>query len=476
MMTMYRTLLLLGIFVGEYLAFGQTAPPDSPQELVRLNVAATDAKGNPITDLRADDIRIREDGKERSLIFFSYAGSKNANTPAPSGQFANHPEPPTTLILFDRWNERMMTAASGWTDIETALRRQQSVENTYIYFLTSHGDLYPVRPLRGNAPQVPTTPADLVASLNEAVQKINSIRDADVRDLMLRANTTLSTLAEIGRILTLVPGRKNLIWVTHGFPFTISIGDELLNFKTQIQNLSAVLSQSEIVIYAAAEAAEQVGPEIGTETLQTLQAFSDLTGGRFYSSGRFDRVLADSLADAAGNYRAAYYSPIREKDTKPHKIRIDSLRKGVQLRTRSYAGQQPRTDDVEQFALTNECRGPFDAAEIGLRVAVSRDASKGTGHFDIAVNPADVLVERRGDGYECTLAFLPAMYTENGLQPTPPPKEIHLRFTPEQFKEASQNWIHFSADEPVSATIRKIRLMVFDRGVYGLGSVTIPVK
>lgn len=59
------------------LAFAQ-AEPD--QSLVKLNVVATTGKGQPPTDLKASDIRIKEDGALRPIEFFRFAGRKSAPT------------------------------------------------------------------------------------------------------------------------------------------------------------------------------------------------------------------------------------------------------------------------------------------------------------------------------------------------------------------------------------------------------------
>jgi hypothetical protein len=51
---------------------------DSPRRLVTLTVAATDAKGGPVLDLRPADVRIREDGTALPVIFFrsSWSGMR----------------------------------------------------------------------------------------------------------------------------------------------------------------------------------------------------------------------------------------------------------------------------------------------------------------------------------------------------------------------------------------------------------------
>jgi hypothetical protein len=68
----------------------------------------------------------------------------------------------------------MMTLASAWQDISSALAHLESVDRVYIYLLTSHGDLLPVHPLPEAGADLraatPPSTAELVAKLNEAVR------------------------------------------------------------------------------------------------------------------------------------------------------------------------------------------------------------------------------------------------------------------------------------------------------------------
>ena len=69
LLAMSRAVLLFAVITG---AFAQSkSAAESPERLVRLNVFATNAKGDPVTDLRLADIQIREDGQLRPAVFFT---------------------------------------------------------------------------------------------------------------------------------------------------------------------------------------------------------------------------------------------------------------------------------------------------------------------------------------------------------------------------------------------------------------------
>jgi len=274
--------------------------------------------------------------------------------------------------------------------IDTALRRLESVERVYIYFLTNHGDLFPVHSLPVTDADLreaaEPTSADLIAKLNEAVRKLTGLRSIDVKDPMLRANTTWQALATLVQQMATIAGRKNLIWVTHGVPLTARLpAGDMLDVTPQVRSLGAAAAQIQVAIYTVAQSEEGAGADPTSFARQTLQMFAALTGGRFYSSGGAGRAIADAINDARKNYRVAYYSAIRERDHKEHKIRVESVRKDVHLWTRETSGDaaEPDPDETEESAFSSECRSAFDATEIGLRVSISRNSSSGTAQFDI---------------------------------------------------------------------------------------------
>ncbi|HTS48379.1 MAG TPA: VWA domain-containing protein [Bryobacteraceae bacterium] len=456
---------------------------EPPQRLIRLNVAATNAKGDPVTDLRATDIQLREDGKARPVAFFRFAGPKSESTPlAPGETAANHPVVTPTLILFDRWNERIMTASSAWVGLDNALQRLQSVADVYIYFLTSHGDLFPVHPLppsnadlRGLAEP---TPAQLRGELDDAVRKLNELRGVLVRDQVLRANTTFRALNALGSQMAAIAGRKNLIWVTHGFPLSLDLESGVTDLTPQVRQLSMAAAQSGIAIYTVDESSDMEA-DLGSSFRDTLEMFSSLTGGRLYPTDTIPDALANAIAEGQGNYRLAYYSAARSNGRKEHKIRLESSRKGVRLLTREgyFGNAEPDPSELEHSLFSLVPHSPFDASEIGVRVALSPAPSGSATHFAIQVDPADILLEQQDGSYRGQLALLFAFYSHGFLRRAAAPVDMAVNLTPAQFNQAQKDGIDLSQDVEVSRDAEKLRVIVMDRKLYALGSVTVsPLK
>jgi len=214
---MQRALLSMALAVGwRACAWGQTnVASEVPQRLVKLSIAATDAKGEPVTDLRTTEINVLEDGRPAPVIFFRFAGRTRQVAAFGTGEFANRPGAAPTVILLDRWNERMTTTSGAWVEISRALQHLESGDGIYIYFLTNQGELFPVHPVPFMDSDVrlaaQSSPAQLAANLDDAVRKLPGFRPHSAQDWEIRANKTFQALDWLSVQMASIPGRKSLI-------------------------------------------------------------------------------------------------------------------------------------------------------------------------------------------------------------------------------------------------------------------------
>ena len=451
----------------------------SPQRLMTLNVAATDSKGEPATDLHPTDIQLREDGKPQPIVFFRFAGPTRTTQPPSPAEFANHVAPPPVVILLDRWNERLVMSSRSGVELGAAIGRMETVGNVYIYFLTNKGDLVSVHPMPGAGEDPHTeanpSPAELRAELDRGIQQFQGFRSRD--DLSVRIDTTFRALEALCNKMSLVPGRKSLIWVTEGIPLMLRTSQRIgtVDFTSQVRSLSELAAQAQIAMYTV----DQTNGTGASELSRTLEMFSALTGGRWYTRDDAAHALGDALIDGRGTYRLAYYSAAPEKGGKEYKIRLDTPRKGVHLLTREgfTAGVAvPGPDQIETAAFNNQIDAPFDASEIGLRVALSRPQQTGAVHFDIHVDPADVLIDHSGELYKARVDVMAAFYSEGELKGTSPATRMDLSFTQAQMDRVTQEGFFLPLNLPVGSEIQNARVIVFDPGLQALGSVTIPMK
>src|SRR5262245_12485782 len=114
---MHRAFLALTLCVLAAPAlWGQTPAAQPPTfradtHLVQVSVVVTDSRQNPVTDLKAGDFRVFEDGKEQSISLFSVdarsSSSRAVDVIPAAGATVSNQVPVSggvTVILFDRLN------------------------------------------------------------------------------------------------------------------------------------------------------------------------------------------------------------------------------------------------------------------------------------------------------------------------------------------------------------------------------------
>jgi len=96
-------------------------------------------------------------------------------------------------------------------------------------------------------------------------------------------------------------------------------------------------------------------------------------------------------------------------------------------------------------------------------------------HFYIRVDPADVLIHRRGERFEGGLNVMFALYSNGIFQSQSFPVQKDFNLTQEEFDSASKDGILIPRDVTVGNRIQQVRVMVFDRALHRMGSLTIPI-
>jgi hypothetical protein len=139
-----------------------------------------------------------------------------------------------------------------------------------------------------------------------------------------------------------------------------------------------------------------------------------------------------------------------------------------------FAESDPDELEAAEFGIGR--RSPFEAAEIGLRVTMSRKPAATTVHFEIRVDPADLMIEQRDGRYRGDLDVAAALYSEGFLKKTWSTKRVDINLTQAQLDEAAKAGVVIPMDLAVGDGTQKVRVMVFDRRLQALGSVTIPIN
>jgi len=473
-------------------------PPFAP--VVKLNVVAVDARGQAVANLTQEDFQVFDGGKLQHIASFRRNDVKplRAAPPRPdeSSNRAGAPLSRATVILLDILNAQFDDRAYTVSQLIPALQHVEDSESLFLYFLTMDGTLYPVHPLPD--PETPARAAarpwtgDIKPLLDEAARKLFNLRPINLL-VDARVRMTYAALKVLASRVAETPGRKSIIWISHGVPISIGsrTGDfDEIDYTPLLQRLTATLDRANVAVYTlrlrgslAPAAADSLTPAgslgAGLASAETLDEFAGLTGGRAYETLDIARAIAQAASDARMSYLIAYDPPLDKWDGKYHKIRIACSRKGVRLQTKQgyYAfAADAHPGDQETAALETMASSPFDIPEIGIygRLIPTRK-TPGEVSLEVRIDAADVQLARQGDVSTGQLAVSVAAYQADGKAELASPGTLSIRLSPEQREQAMKQGFPLVRVVTAPPTVRKLRVMVYDRASGAIGSLTLPV-
>jgi VWFA-related protein len=275
--------------------------------LVLVDVVALDHKGLPVTDLKAEDFTLREEGAEQKLRVFSFqqptAGEGTSGSPAagpvslPANMFTNVPtyraNRTLSVILLDGLNTDLTSQKYVKQEMIKFLTKLPAGQPVAVYglglklrllqdftadpsllkqaVLNTKGRTSPLMdsgatgqdsPYLSGAMAGAMTELGLQSMMNQITlyQQENAASETD-----FRVSLTLAALKGLARTLAGYPGRKNLIWVTSAFPAQIfstlgvtsntssmqtrSNGPILSNYTAEVERIANALSNARVAVY-----------------------------------------------------------------------------------------------------------------------------------------------------------------------------------------------------------------------------------
>ena len=230
-------------------------------------------------------------------------------------------------------------------------------------------------------------------------------------------------LEAVARHLATVPGRKNLVWISSGFPTVVSsrYSDLLPDFTPRMEETARVLTDANLAFYAV-DARGLLGgfpgmslssinmvPNIGSppffspipprapvptqasspQTMVSLETWSldgtdafdrlaNLTGGRTFSnSNGIEDSIQSALDDAALDYTLGFYPSEAVQKPNWHKLKVRVDQRGVRVRYREkyFASPTEASDDTRR-ALPALLKDPLDATQLQLVAQASPDQER----------------------------------------------------------------------------------------------------
>ncbi len=323
----FAALAVAGAAVGQLYAQQEGTPIfRAGTTLVEFTIVATDGKGQPVTDLKQEEISILQNGKPQPVAFFRFEGSAFApgaveptHEPIAPGIFTNRteyfpgPARNVTAIVIDSLNTLPEDQVAVKAQVMHYLHALAPNTRVAVYSLGSnlrilHDFTADLEALRARLAKynieynIQAVPADEMIRrqvqeaehFNEAVDqyaeddateeaRADAERKAEldrVRGQVQRAeeyfqeqlhtrrmNQTVASLEALGNHLAGIPGRKNLVWISGGIAvMTQGAQDRWVNsYAAQVRGLGQRLATQGITVYPVQATGLQVGI-LGTST------------------------------------------------------------------------------------------------------------------------------------------------------------------------------------------------------------------
>jgi VWFA-related protein len=494
------------IAIGLVFALVVLATDDSSESdarLLNLNVIALDNQGQPVKDLTSNDFQISDAGKRQDIAFFRRVeNTRGQASKLGPNEFSNRTStevPHATVILFDLLNLSFGGRGYAANEIVRQLEPMQGSDDLYLYLLSLDGRLYTVRGLAGEEGQNPERGGEpwtrqIKPMMDRAMRTLLQMRSPDI-DVAVRVQLTFAALDSLAAQLASVPGRKNIVWVSDGVPIALgpvrSDTGLFVDFTPLVRQLSGVFDHTGVSIYPVRQvflggsdhigstsgAGQTGGMGTGLQSLETLDEFASVTGGRPDAGKDVGSAVKRAMQDLRSSYQIAYYPPAKNWDSKYHKLRVDCKRKGVHIQTKTgyYAWPEPLGAESKQV-IDTAVSTMLDAAEIGLRGTLSPDPKDKAGlDVDLHIEANDIAFIHTGDQYVAQLRLALIGYLPDGQMQASPVVPMNLHYTAQQYDDALKNGIT-SSNVVRKEKMNKLRLVVYDRSSNTYGSLTMPIN
>jgi len=471
--------LLIPIALGTLRA--QKSPPNQDQTVRTFRFAATDAKGQPVTDLRLDEIEISDAGKRGSVVFSRFVSAPVANHAAlRPHEFTNRTSgqpSASTLILVDLFNADFTERSTACQEIVRTLEKMASSENIFLFLLAPDTSLFPIHGWttpRGTTGPPPDPWARQVSDLlKQGLQTVGKFKHVKSTDYNTNADLTYQTLKALGTQYAALPGLKKLVWITRGSPLLLSrpTGPSAPVIQTLLQQTGAEFRQFGIPIYTVHEE-DRATENAFRNREDSSVSIASFTGGRNFENEEAARAIAEAQADAAATYLAGYYPAARDSDGKFHELHVSTTRKGVRILAPSGYTADPLTE-IGQSVLDVAVSSAFDAQDVGLRAAI--DTSGTTAHFQIYVDPGNLFLQRSGHSQTGKLLLSFVYFNSGGPQIATEPVIVNMNLTGGQFDAAVKSGYPIDVVQAIPAGTSRVRIVVQDAATGITGSLSIPM-
>lgn len=503
--------------------------------LVQVNVVVHDKKGSPVSDLKKEDFTILDKGKEQKVAVFtvdSIDAPHKAWPALPPNIFSNRfqgADTPTsiTVILFDGLNTRFQDQAYARQQIVKFLNEIQPHDRVALYLLggnlrilhdfTNNSDhlAKALSKYRGRiageldaadpAPREPTGDDVLDQFLNNSDQAISDFYNVN------KAQFTLDAMEAIAHHLASLPGRKNLVWVSSGFPFTLGLEPEDFSmnnpsrehrtFSEETARVARAMNDANIAIYPVDARGLMVSPAMSASmpsqglrraaqppkaffppNLDTMQILADRTGGRaFFNTNDLTGAVRNAVNDARVTYTLGFYPDSDQWDGKFHDVKVKVARSGVDVRYRkgfvAFTAQTPSAQAIKA-EIQNAIKTPLEGTGIGVNARTDPVDKPKPGSLQIIaqIDQSNIVLQPQNDRWVGALELVWVQVASDGKVLNVESQALSMNLKKDRYDEIQKRGLILTKVIQPIENASHLRFIVVDHATGNVGSLQIPIK
>ncbi len=502
--------------------------------LVQVNVVVH-KKGEPVSDLKKEDFTIFDKGKEQKVALFavdSIDAPPKAWPALPPNIFSNRvqrADTPTsiTVILFDGLNTRFQDQAYARKQIVKFLGEIQPHDRVALYLLGSK--LHILHDFTNNPDHLAQAlgkyrgrisgeldaadPAPRDSTGNDELDDFLSNADKVISDFysVNNATSTLDAMEAIAHHLASLPGRKNLVWVSGGFPFTLGLEPEDFSldhpnrehrtFSDETARVARAMNDANIAIYPvdarglmtnpsmsatigpqSARARSQPPKPFFPKNLDTMQILAERTGGKaFYNTNDLTGAVRNAVNDARVTYTLGFYPLSDEWDGKFHDIKVKVDRPGVDVRYRkgfvAFTAQTPSDKEIKA-EIKNAVETPLQGTGIGLaaRTDLVDKPKPGSVQASIQIDQDNIVLQPQNDRWVGALELAWVQVAPDGKLLDVVTQVLNMNLKKDRYDEIQKRGLLFTRIIDPVANATHLRIVVVDHATGNVGSLQVPMN
>lgn len=507
----------------------------SNARLVVVDVVALDNHGAPVKGLVASDFSILENKKPQTIRGFDEHRSDGQRGPAvpelhlPPNVYTNYLPPqshgPVNILLFDILNTEPSHLQFAKEQIVAFLRKLPPHQQFALFTLGTQ--LHMIQGFTENSDTLIAAANDLSVMPNSVTKTVrqtaSDIAETDIiqsptmRARMIRFlleehaghtdaqfSFTFDALSELARAVAVVPGRKNLIWISDSLPFNFLPGSTVgRDYHDQVRRMGALLAATQIAVFpvdarglatsnidgsiSGKEAFGDTGGFQDTQmysinsAYQSMEAIAEQTGGKVFHNSNDLAGAVRSSADLGASYYTLSYRPSESDWNGEYRnISVKTSKKGLHLmyRTGYFAVADPLSTGKDVQQALNVSVQPFVPPSTALlmkaKIVPPKNESESTS-IDVLLDPHDLVFTEIEKQKALALRFLIVAWDANGKNCGSIMGNFDPRFQPDGYNNIMKTGIQVHQNLTLKAGTYTLRVGVADRNSGILGTMDVPL-